>query len=266
MGGRVIAGPCPPGELPARVVSGVREVSRWSRTAKHRSRTKPTPEQEDPGGSPPAESPPASTGAWSDGPRRVLVVGGAVAAVGVIAAIAFTVGGDGDLTSPPVSDGGDLGITLPSGDSSTSVAVTAPVTPAPTPAATSAPTPAPTEAPPTTLVPTTPPPTAAPTSAGPTTRRARTTVGPTTVAPTTTPGAARPDDNRPARRRVDRLDRAEHRRVRSPPRHAAGGAGHHRRPAPERRAPRRRPTGTGRHALCDRRAGRTDRAVGTVGA
>jgi hypothetical protein len=146
------------------------------------------PEQEDPGGSPPDESPPASTAAEPDGPRRLLVIGGAVAAVAVIAAIAFTVGGDGDLGSPPVSDGGDLGITLPGADSSTSVAVSAPVTPAPTPA----PTPSPTAAPPTTPVPTTPPPaTAAPTSAGPT------SAGPTTVVPTTTPGVTAPTSTVP---------------------------------------------------------------------
>ncbi len=142
------------------------------------------PEQEDPGGSPPEEPPPSSTGTGSDGPWRLLVIGGAVAAVAVIAAIAFTVGGDGDLASPPVSDGGDLGITLPTGDSSTSVAATAPETSAPTPEPTSAPTEVPS------TIPTTPPPaTAAPTSAGPTTTAGPTTVGPTTVAPTTTPGA-----------------------------------------------------------------------------
>lgn len=140
------------------------------------------PEQEDPGGPPPAESPPSSTG--SDGPRRLLVIGGAVAVVAVIAAIAFTVGGDGDLASPPASDSDDLEITLPAGDSSsTSLAVTVPPTPAPTPAAT-APPPT-TLVPPTTPVPTTPPP-APPTS-----------VGPTTVAPTTAAGATAPPATAP---------------------------------------------------------------------
>jgi hypothetical protein len=146
-------------------------------------------EQEDPGGSPPAEAAPPA-----EGPRRLLVVGGAIAVVAVIAAIAFTVGGSGELGAPPASDDGELGgITLPTGDSSTSVADTAEPTAAPTPA----PTPAASTSPPaTTPVPTTPPPTPPPTPAPtsvPTTAPA--TAPPTTVAPgasgatTTVPGA-----------------------------------------------------------------------------
>jgi hypothetical protein len=115
----------------------------------------------------------------------LLVVGGAIAVVAVIAAIAFTVGGGGDLGAPPASDDGELGeITLPTGDSSTSVAVSAPGSSAPTPAPTSV---APT-LPATTPVPTTPPPTPAPTTVAPTS--APTTVAPTTVVPTTVAPAA----------------------------------------------------------------------------
>ena len=73
----------------------------------------PTPESEDPDGSPPAESPPPA--ATADRPRRLLIAGGIIAAVGVVAAIGFTVGG-GDLTAPPTDDDDDLGITLPTGD------------------------------------------------------------------------------------------------------------------------------------------------------
>ncbi len=102
------------------------------------------------------------------------MIGGVVAAVGVIAAISYTVGGGGDLGSPPPDDG--LGITLPDASSS---APAVPTSAAPTTAATTAP---PTTAPPTTAAPTTVETTLAPTTAAPT------TVSPATVAPTTPVG------------------------------------------------------------------------------
>jgi hypothetical protein len=106
----------------------------------------------DSGGSPPNEPP----GAVAGRPRRLVVIGGVLAAVGVIAAISYTIGG-GDLTSSP-PDGDDLGITLPE-------------------ASTSAP-PVPTSAAPTTVATTVPRTTTAPAAV-------TTTVAPTTVAPTT---------------------------------------------------------------------------------
>jgi hypothetical protein len=137
----------------------------------------PTPESEDPDGSPPAEPPPAA-----DRPRRLLITGGIIAAVGVVAAIGFTVGG-GDLSAPPPDgDDDDLGITLPTGDSTVTTEATttvaAPTTAAPTTTV------APTTAAPTTVGPTT---TVAPTTAAPTTVGPTTTVAPTTAAPTTVP-------------------------------------------------------------------------------
>jgi hypothetical protein len=125
---------------------------------------------EGPGGSPPAEPP----GAPAERPRRLLVVGGVIAAVGVIAAISYTVGGGGDLTSPP-PDGG-LGITLPDASTSAPAVDTSAI---------------PTTETPTTVPPTTVPPTTVATTVAPTTA-APTTVTPATVAPTapaTTPGA-----------------------------------------------------------------------------
>jgi hypothetical protein len=124
------------------------------------------------------------------------MTGGIIAAVGVVAAIGFTVGG-GDLSAPPPDDDDDLGITLPTGESpvpSTEDPTTlAPrTTPAPSTVAPSTVAPttvapttvAPTSAVPTTVSPTTAPPTsAASTTAPPTTTEAGAGAGgPTTVA------------------------------------------------------------------------------------
>jgi hypothetical protein len=129
---------------------------------------------EDPDGSPPGEPPVAPA---PDRPRRLLLIAGVVAAVGVIAAISYTVGGrGGDLTSPGPDD--DLEITLP--DASTS-ARSPPTSAGPTTVAST--TAAPTTAAPTAPVTTT----AAPSTAVPVTDVATTTPlapgGPTTVAP-----------------------------------------------------------------------------------
>jgi hypothetical protein len=132
---------------------------------------------EDPGGSPPAEPP----GTPAERPRRLLVVGGVIAAVGVIAAISYTIGGGGDLTSPPPDDG--LAITLPE------ASISAPGVATSAASRTVATTVPPTTAAPTTAAPTTVATTVAPTTAAPT------TVTPATVAltaPATTPGAGGP--------------------------------------------------------------------------
>jgi hypothetical protein len=136
---------------------------------------------ENPDGSPPAEPP----GAPAERPRRLLVIGGVIAAVGVIAAISYTVGGGGDLGSPPPDDG--LGITLPDASSS------APAVPTSADSTTVATTVPPTTAPPTTVGPTT----AAPTTVAPTTA-APTTVSPTSVAPSTPAAGGGPTTTEPA--------------------------------------------------------------------
>jgi hypothetical protein len=125
-------------------------------------------DQDDP--SPPAESEPAE-----DRPRRLLVVGGVIAIVGVVAAISYSAGDGGDLTAPTPDD--DIEITLPSSE------VDATSTSTPTVATSAQPTVAPTTVAPTTAAPTT----AAPTTAAPTTA-APTTAAPTTASPTTRPG------------------------------------------------------------------------------
>jgi hypothetical protein len=118
----------------------------------------PESASEDPDGSPPAEPPPPP----ADRPRRLLLIGGVIAAVGVVAAISYTVGGGEDLTSPSPDD--DLEITLP--EASTSAPAVAPSEGPPSVARTTV---APTTAVATTPAPTTGVPTSAPATVTPTT-------------------------------------------------------------------------------------------------